>query len=84
MDLESGYWSIGDIRQSYWYPFQNDRNYRFTLKVTPGSVKYWVDGRLMISYQGELPPPDRIGIGGRAVFSTSFQNIQVHEISANQ
>lgn len=79
----SGQWPPGEVRQSYWYPFQQSRMYRFRLKVTPSGIRYWVDGRLMLSYQGDLPSPGQLGIGGIAFFSTSFGQMRLRELSMN-
>ncbi len=63
------------------YPFRQDRWYKFTLVVTPEQVDYYVEGRLMLSYKGELIlPRGKIGIGGHTSSPTYFDDIKVSEL----
>ncbi len=64
------------------FSFQNNRWYDFTLVVTPEQIDHYVDGRLMLSYKGQLKlPPGIIGIGGDSSAPTYFDDIAVYEIA---
>ncbi len=63
------------------YPFRQDRWYKFTLVVAPKQIDYYVNGRLMLSYKGEIVLPiGKIGIGGYTASPTYFDDIEVLEL----
>jgi hypothetical protein len=63
------------------FPFQNNRWYEFKLVVTPERIDYFVNERLMLSYDGPLKlKPGRFGIGGGGAAPTYFDDIVVAEI----
>ena len=50
--------------------------------VTPTRVEYYVDGSLMLSYDGRLQlPPGRIGVGGLSSAPTYFDDIAIYQLS---
>jgi hypothetical protein len=64
------------------FPFQNDRWYQFRLVVAPERVDYYVDGSLMLSYEGRLQlPPGSIGVGGFSSAPTYFDDIAVYKFA---
>ncbi len=63
------------------FPFQKDRWYQFTLVVTPDRIDYYVEGRLMLSFEEKLIlPPGKIGIGGLYSSPTYFDEISVSSL----
>ncbi|MEZ5426230.1 MAG: sialidase family protein [Pyrinomonadaceae bacterium] len=63
------------------FPFKQNVWYEFSLAVTPERIDYYVDGRLMLSYQGKLVlPRGRMGVGGLWSSPTYFDDISVAEL----
>lgn len=63
------------------FPFQSNRWYEFTLVVAGGRIDYFVAGKLMLSYHGELAlRPGSLGLGGIGQSPAHFDDIVVSSL----